>query len=77
MTAMNSYAVTERQFQWTNGYATFTMSARPGFIVGSEFTVSGVPAAAGFNLTYVAVAGTSGTTIVGNPLSGPVGLPQA
>ena len=31
----------------------------------------------GANLTYVAVAGTSGTTVVGNPLSGPVGIPQA
>ena len=55
------------------------MSQNPGFIVGSEFTVSGAATSGGgsFNLTYVAVAGTSGTTIVGNPLSGPIGLPQA
>ena len=79
VTAMNSYAVSSASFNATTGYATFAMSQNPGFIVGTEFTVSGVTTTGGgsFNLTYVAVAGTSGTTIVGNPLSGPVGLPQA
>ena len=78
VTAMNSYTVASASFSATTGYATFTMSQNPGFIVGSEFTVSGAVTTGGgnFNLTYVAVAGTSGTTIVGNPLSGPVGLPQ-
>ena len=79
VTAMNSYTVSTASFNATTGYATFTMSQNPGFIVGSEFTVSGVTTSGGgsFNLTYVATAGTSGTTIVGNPLSGPIGLPQA
>ena len=79
VTAMNSYGVSSASFNATTGYATFAMSQNPGFIVGTEFTVSGVTTTGGgsFNLTYVAVAGTSGTTIVGNPLSGPVGLPQA
>ena len=79
VTAMNSYSISSASFSATTGYATFTMSQNPGFIVGSEFTVSGVSTSGGgsFNLTYVAVAGTSGTTIVGNPLSGPVGVPQA
>ena len=78
VTAMNSYAVSSASFTSSNGFAHFTMSANPGFIVGSEFTVSGVTTTGGgsFNLTYVAVAGTSGTTIVGNPLSGPIGVPQ-
>ena len=79
VTAMNSYSISSASFNTTTGYATFTMSQNPGFIVGSEFTVSSVSTTGGgsFNLTYVAVAGTSGTTIVGNPLSGPVGVPQA
>ena len=78
VTAMNSYTVSSATFSATTGYATFTMSQNPGFIVGSEFTVASAVTTGGgnFNLTYVAVAGTSGTTIVGNPLSGPVGLPQ-
>ena len=36
-------------------------------------------AGSGFNVTYIAVAGTNGpgsTTVVGNPLSGPIGVPQ-
>ena len=79
VTAMNSYTVSSASFNATTGYATFTMSQNPGFVIGSEFTVSGVSTSGGgsFNLTYIAVAGTSGTTIVGNPLSGPVGVPQA
>ena len=43
---------------------------------GSEFTVSGVTPS-GYNQTYVAIAGTTGTTLVGNPLSGPNGTLQA
>ena len=79
VTAMNSYGISSASFTSTNGFAHFTMSTNPGFIVGSEFIVSGVTTTGGgsFNLTYVAVAGTSGTTIVGNPLSGPIGIPQA
>ena len=79
VTSMNSYAISSASFTSSSGFAHFTMSQNPGFIVGSEFTVSGVTTTGGgsFNLTYVAVAGTSGTTIEGNPLSGPVGVPQA
>ena len=68
-------------FNATTGYATFTIPANSGFIPGSEFTVSGVTTTGGgsFNLTYIAVQGTTfaGTSLVGNPLSGPGGVPQA
>lgn len=74
VTAMNTYAITNAVY--SGGKVTFTFSSNPGFVVGSEFTVSGV-SPSGFNHTYVAVTGTSGTTIVGNPLAGPVQLPQA
>ena len=79
VTAMNSYTISSATFTSSNGFAHFTMSTNPGFIVGSEFTVSGVTTTGGgsFNLSYVAVAGTSGTTLVGNPLNDPVGIPQA
>ena len=76
VTAMNAYTIASASYASGTGFVTFTMSQNPGFIVGSEFTVSGM-SVAGFNKTYVAVAGTSGTTLVGNPLSGPVGVPQA
>jgi hypothetical protein len=78
VTAMNSYSISAASFSATTGFATFTFTANPGLIIGSEFTVSGATATGGgsFNLTYVAVAGTSGTTVVGNPLSGPIGRPQ-
>ncbi|HTZ67920.1 MAG TPA: hypothetical protein VMB83_10725, partial [Roseiarcus sp.] len=55
---------------------TFTFATSPGFILGSEFTVSGA-SPSGYNQTYIAIAGTSGTTVVGNPLSGPLGMPRA
>ena len=61
---------------YSGGEVTFTFASNPGLTVGSEFTVSGVTPS-GYNQTYVAVAGTSGTNVVGNPLSGPIGLPQA
>ena len=79
VTAMNAYSITAASFSSSTGYATFTLSSNPGFVVGSEFTVSGATTTGGgtFNLSYVAVQGTNGTTIVGNPLSRPVGLPQA
>jgi hypothetical protein len=79
VTSMNSYSISAASFNATTGFATFTFASNPGLIIGSEFTVSGATTTGGgsFNLTYVAVAGTSGTTVVGNPLSGPVGLPLA
>ena len=76
VTALNPYTITNATFNATTGYVTFTTSTSPGFIPGSEFTVSGV-SPSGYNQTYVAVAGTSGTNVVGNPLSGPVGTLQA
>ena len=76
VTAMNPYTITAATYSGTTGYVTFTTSTSPGFIPGSEFTVSGI-SPSGYNQTYVAVAGTSGTTVVGNPLSGPVGTPLA
>ena len=79
VTAMTSYTISAATYTAASGITpaevTFTVSTNPGFIPGSEFTVSGM-APGGYNQTYVAVAGTSGTTIVGNPLSGPVGVPQ-
>ena len=74
VTAMNSYSISHAVY--SGGEVTFTLSSNPGFVVGSEFTVSGV-SPSGYNQTYVAVAGTSGATIVGNPLAGPVQLPRA
>ena len=74
VTAMNPYTISAASY--SAGIVTFTTTVDPGFIPGSEFTVSGV-SPSGYNQTYVAVAGTSGTTLKGNPLSGPVGTPQA
>ena len=77
VTAMNAYTISGAAF--TGGRATFVTSTSPGFVPGSEFTVSGVSSTGpgSYNHTYVAVAGTSGTTIVANPLSGPAGTPQS
>ena len=75
VTAMNSYAISGATYSATTGYVTFTV-ASPNFIVGSEFTVSGSNPSA-YNGSYIAVAGTSGTTVVGNPLAAPLGMPQA
>jgi hypothetical protein len=76
VTAMNAYPISTASYDSGTGFVTFTMSQDPGFQIGSEFQVSGVSggSGAGFNVVYIAVAGTSGTTIKGNPLSGPGGL---
>ena len=79
MTALNPYTITAGSYNSTTGYVTFTTSTSPGFVPGSEFTVSGMNSTgASVNQTYVAVAGTTqtGTTIVGNPISGAGGTPQ-
>jgi hypothetical protein len=76
VTAMQSTNVSTASYSGGTGYVTFTMASSPNLVPGSEFTVSGV-SPSGYNQTYVAVAGTSGTNVVGNPLSGPVGTPQA
>ena len=80
VTSMAPYTITAATFSAATGLATFTTSTSPTFEPGSEFTVTGITNSGpgSFNLTYVAVAGTTltGTTIVGNPLSGPLGTPQ-
>ena len=80
VTSMAPYAITGATYSGTTGFVTFTTSTTPMFEPGSEFTVSGMNSTgASINLTYVAVAGTTltGTSIVGNPLSGVLGTPQA
>jgi trimeric autotransporter adhesin len=88
VTAMNATGISNAAYNPATGNVAFTLSASNGFIPGSEFTVSSVSStgAGSFNLTYVAVAGgtggdpttnaVTGTTLVGNPLSGPLGTPQ-
>lgn len=75
VTAINQHTITSWTYSAGTGFVTFTLPTSPGFVVGSEFTVTGGGGVSG--KTYVAVAGTSGTTVVGNPLSAPVGFPQA
>ena len=74
ITSMTPYTISAASF--SSGISTFTVSPNPGFVPGSEFTVTGVTPS-GYNKTYVAVAGTSGTTLKGNPLSGPLGTLQS
>jgi hypothetical protein len=78
VTALNAYTITGATFNAMTGFATFTVSSNPGFVPGSEFTVSGLSSTGpgSFNLTYVAVSGTTSSSIVANPLSGPGGTPQ-
>ena len=40
MTAMNSYSISNAVY--SVGEVTFTLGSNPGFVIGSEFTVSGV-----------------------------------
>jgi hypothetical protein len=65
----------------TPAKVTFTFSgALPGFMPGSEFTVSGFSSTgASINKTYVADGSTtrSGASVTGIPLSGPLGMPLA
>jgi hypothetical protein len=84
VTAMNAYSISAASFATSTGYATFTTTAAHGMIPGSEFTVSGATTSGGGNfgsnatpVTYIAVIGTTGSTLVGNPLSGPLGTPQS
>jgi hypothetical protein len=78
VTGMNAYVGTGAWASYSSGtgLVTFTTTVNPGFVPGSEFVVTGATPS-GFNKAYVAVAGTSGTTVVGNPLSGPLGAPLA
>jgi hypothetical protein len=63
----------------TPAKVSFALSgAAPGFMPGSEFVVAGNSVSA-VNQTYVADGATTqaSTTIVGIPLAGPLGVPQA
>jgi hypothetical protein len=81
VTAMTSFSISAATYSSSTGYVTFTTGSATGMIPGSEFTVSGVTSsgAGSFNATYIVVLGTTptGTTVVGNPLSGPLGYPQS
>lgn len=85
VTAMNPYTISAGSYSGTTGFVTFTTSSAPGFVAGSEFTVSGMTnTGSTVNQTYVVVnpsglslsALQASTTIVGNPLSGPGGTLQ-
>ena len=73
VTALNPYVIDSATYDATTGYVTFNLDASsgsPGFVTGSEFTVSGMNATGqSVNLPYIAVAGTSGLTVKGNPLT--------
>ena len=81
VTALNPYTITGATYVPASGAVpakvSFVVSAAPGFIEGSEFTISGITPS-GYNRTYVADGSTtqSGTTIVGIPVTGPAGNPQ-
>jgi hypothetical protein len=60
----------------STGLVTFQVSSNPGYVAGTQFTVSGMSPSS-VNGTYVAVVGTSSTQVVGNQLTGPGGVPQA
>ena len=80
VTALNSYTITGATYNATTGFVTFPVSSNPGFVPGSEFTVSGIVTSPSspnlYNQTYIAVAGTSSTQVVGSPISGVGGIPQ-
>ncbi len=81
VTALNPYTITGATYVPASGTVpakvSFVVSAAPGFIEGSEFTISGITPS-GYNRTYVADGSTtqSRTTIVGIPVTGPAGNPQ-
>jgi hypothetical protein len=78
VTAMNPYVISAASWALgsgalaSTGVVTFTTTTNPGFVPGSEFVVSGMSPSS-VNGTYVAVKPTSGTTVVGNQLTGPGG----
>lgn len=47
---------------WSGGVVTFTASSSPGLVIGNTYTVTGVTPT-GYNGTYIAVSGTSTTTL--------------
>ena len=42
VSAMNAYTITGATYNATTGFVTFPVSTNPGFVPGSEFTVSGI-----------------------------------
>jgi hypothetical protein len=69
VTALNSYTITNAVYASTrNGQVTFTTGAGPtpahGLSPGSLFDVTGM-SPSGYNGRYIAIAGTSGSTLVG------------
>jgi hypothetical protein len=75
ISAIPSFTITNAVYSGATGFVTLTLSTSPSFIAGSEFTVSGITPS-GYNQTYVAVAGTSSTTVVAAPLTGVAGTPN-
>ena len=82
--SMNPYPIsTSPAPSYSGGQITFTTPVTTGntaFVPGSQFTVSGLSSTSGnVNITYVvtSISGSGPYTIVGNPLSGPGGIPQA
>lgn len=80
VTALNTYTGSGSwaSYNSSTGQVTFSLSTNPSFVAGSEFTVAGMTPS-GFNQTYVAsaVSGSGPFVVLGNPLTGPVGTPQA
>ena len=74
VTSMNSYSITGATWASAgNGQATFTTGAAHGFAPGAVFTVTGMTPS-GYNGEYVALAGTTGSTLIGGlytPGTGP------
>jgi hypothetical protein len=80
VTGLNTYTGSGSwaAYNSSTGQVTFSLSTNPSFVAGSEFFVTGM-SPSGFNQTYVttAVSGSGPFVVVGNPLTGPVGTPQA
>ncbi len=83
VSAMNPYTITSAA--WSNGVSglpaslgvvTFQVSSNPGFVAGSQFTVSGMSPSS-VNGTYIAMAGSNATQVIGSQITGPGGVPQA
>jgi len=65
-----SSGITLSTASWSSNQTTYTTSAAHGLSVGDIITVAGVTPT-GYNGTYVAVAGTTGSTIVVDELTDP------
>jgi hypothetical protein len=84
VSGMNAYPIVSAAWSSTVsgfpglGLVTFQMgsSNNPGYIAGSEFTVSGMLPSS-VNGAYIAVNGTTSTQVIGNQLTAIGGVPQA